>query len=73
MSESIKSFEKSCLAMGLHLSPDQLQKRYNDYLHRLEAEKAMHPDKWNEAEEQARQQRLNDEAYKQSNTPSWQR
>ena len=73
MIESIKDFEKTSIAMGLHLTPEQLSQRYNEYISRLEAEKAANPVKWETAEAQAQQQRESDRIYRETYKPTWEK
>ena len=73
MYQSIEDYEKTCKAMGLHLSPEQLTEKYNEYVARLEADRNANPEKWAKAEEQEKRQRLNDQVYFQSFQPTWKR
>ncbi len=71
MDQDFKSFERSCIAMGLRLTADELAQKYQEYQASIEATKKNQPEKWVAAERQAMQQKVNDEVYNQTMSPTW--
>ncbi len=52
--EDRKQFEQMARAMGIHWTQDELDRKYDEVQKAVEAEKKLHPDAWERAEEAAK-------------------